>query len=120
VTRKPYVPRRGDIIRLDFNPQTGHEQSGRRPALVLSPDEYNRKVGLVVVCPITGQKKDYPWEVEIADNPHVYGVVLADQVKNLDWKDRHAEFLCTPGGDLLEEVIEKSFALLGSDEDEAY
>ena len=117
--KKNYVPRRGDVIRLDFNPQTGHEQSGRRPALVLSPDEYNRRVGLVVVCPITGQRKDYPWEVEIPDNPHVYGVVLADQVKNLDWRGRRAEFLCTPEGDLLEEVIEKAFALLSPDEDEA-
>ena len=119
MTRKLYVPKRGDVIRLDFDPQPGHEQSGRRPALVLSPDEYNRKVGLVVVCPITGQKKNYPWEVEIADNPHVYGVVLADQVKNLNWQDRHAEFVCTPGGDLVDEVIEKTFALLSPDDDEA-
>ena len=118
MSKKAYVPRRGDVIRLDFNPQTGHEQSGRRPALVLSPDEYNRKVGLVVVCPITGQRKGYPWEVEIPDNPQVHGVVLADQVKNLDWRDRRAEFICTPKGDLLEDVIEKAFALLSPDEDE--
>lgn len=116
--RKNYVPKRGDVIRLDFNPQTGREQAGRRPALVLSPDEYNRKVGLVVVCPITGQKKDYPWEVEIPSNSLVYGVVLADQVKNLDWRDRNAEFLCTPEGDLLEEVLEKVFALLSPDDDD--
>ena len=116
--KKAYVPKRGDVIRLDFNPQTGHEQSGRRPALVLSPDEYNRKVGLVVACPITSQKKDYPWEVEISSNPLVYGVVLADQMKNLDWQQRHAEFICTPEGNLLDEVIEKAFALLSPDEDE--
>lgn len=114
--RKNYVPKRGDVIRLDFNPQTGREQAGRRPALVLAPDEHNRKVGLVVVCPITSQKKDYPFEVEIPSNPLVHGVVLADQVKNLDWRDRHAEFLCTLGGDLLEEVIEKAFALLSPDD----
>ncbi len=118
MSKKSYAPRRGDIIRLDFDPQAGHEQAGRRPALVLSPDEYNRKVGLVVVCPITGQKKDYPWEVEIPKNPLVYGVVLADQVKNLDWVERHAEFVCTPGDDLVEDVVEKAFALLGPDDDD--
>lgn len=117
--KKTYVPRRGDVIRLDFNPQTGHEQAGRRPAIVLSPEEYNRLVGLVVVCPITGQKKDYPWEVEIPPNPEVYGVVLADQLKNLDWRERRAEFLCTPGGDLLNEVIEKAFALVSAEEDDS-
>jgi mRNA interferase MazF len=117
--RKTYVPQRGDVIRLDFQPQTGHEQSGRRPALVLSPTEYNRKVGLVVVCPITGQKKDYPWEVEIPSNPDVYGVVLADQIKNLDWKQRHAEYICTAGADLLDDVIEKGFALLSTQDDES-
>ena len=115
--RKPYVPRRGDVIRLDFHPQTGREQAGRRPALVLSPIEYNRKVGLVVVCPITSQKKDYPWEVEIPNNPAVRGVVLADQVKNLDWRDRNAEFICTPDVELVEDVIEKAFALLSPDDD---
>ena len=95
--RKNYVPKRGDVIRLDFHPQTGREQAGHRPALVLSPDEYNRKVGLVVVCPITGQKKDYPWEVEIPSNPLVYGVVLADQVKNLDWRyDEELDYTLPP------------------------
>ena len=110
--KKNYVPRRGDVIRLDFNPQTGHEQAGRRPALVLSPDEYNRKVGLVVVCPITSQGKDYPWEVVIPRDPHVRGIVLADQVKNLDWRQRRAEFICAADSTLLDDVIEKAFALL--------
>jgi mRNA interferase MazF len=113
------VPRRGDIIRLDFNPQTGHEQAGSRPAIVLSPDEYNRKVGLVVVCPITSQKKGYPWEVQIPSNHRVYGVVLADQMKNLDWRSRNAEFLCDQPDGILDEVLEKAFALLSADEDEA-
>jgi len=117
VSKKHYIPRRGDVIRLDFNPQTGHEQAGRRPALVLSPDDYNRTVGLAVVCPITNEKKGYPWEVEIPANPFVTGVVLADQVKNLDWRKRKAEFICTPEEGLLEEVVEKAFALL-SPEDE--
>jgi mRNA interferase MazF len=115
--KKPYYPRRGDIIRLDFDPQSGHEQAGRRPALVLSPEEYNQKVGLVVVCPITGQQKGYPWEVEVSGLPQVYGVVLADQVKNLDWRKRRAEFICTTDIELVTEVIEKTFALLTPDDD---
>jgi mRNA interferase MazF len=100
------------VIRVDFNPQKGHEQAGRRPALVLSPTEYNRTVGLVVVCPISNQKKGYPWEVEIADDPHVTGVVLADQLKSFDWRGRSAEFVCAPAEALLEEVVEKAVALL--------
>jgi mRNA interferase MazF len=112
MSKSKYVPRRGDVIRLDFNPQKGHEQAGRRPALVVSPTEYNRTVGLAVVCPLTNEKKGYPWEVEIPDNPFVSGVVLADQVKSLDWRQRKAEFVCTPDGGLLEQVVEKTIALL--------
>jgi mRNA interferase MazF len=118
VSKKKYVPRRGDAIYLDFDPQTGHEQAGRRPALVLSPTEYNRQVGLVVVCPITSEKKGYPWEVEIPQGEFVSGVVLADQVKSLDWHERHAAFICTPAAAILEDVVEKAFALLNPDEEE--
>ena len=118
MSKSKYVPRRGDVIRVDFNPQTGHEQAGRRPALILSPVEYNRTVGLAVVCPITNEAKGYPWEVAIPDNPLVSGVVLADQVKSLDWRRRKAEFVCTPEENVLEEVVEKIVALLHPDEDE--
>jgi mRNA interferase MazF len=118
VSKKKYVPRRGDVIRLDFDPQRGQEQAGRRPALVLSAAEYNRMVGLAVVCPITNSKKGYPWEVEITDNPFVSGTVLADQVKSLDWRLRHAEFVCTPEAGLLEEVVDKTVALLNPEEGE--
>ena len=118
MSKTKYVPRRGDVIRLDFNPQSGHEQAGRRPALVLSPTEYNRKLGLAVVCPITNQAKGYPWEVEIPDNAFVSGAVLADQMKNLDWRQRQAEFVCTPDADLLEEVVEKAIALLSPEDDD--
>jgi mRNA interferase MazF len=117
--RRKYIPRRGDVVRLDFDPQKGHEQAGRRPALVLSPTDYNRTVGLAVVCPITNQIKGYPWEVQIPDNDFVSGVVMADQLKNLDWRERHADFVCTPDEELLDEVVEKAFALLdpeGEDE----
>jgi mRNA interferase MazF len=104
VSKKKYVPRRGDVIRIDFNPQRGHEQAGRRPALVLSPTDYNRTVGLALVCPITSEKKGYPWEVDILDNPFVSGVVLSDQVKSLDWRERHADFLCVSDDELLQET----------------
>jgi mRNA interferase MazF len=117
VSRVRYVPRRGDVVYLDFDPQAGHEQGGRRPALVLSPTDYNRATGLVVVCPITNVKKDYPWEVVVPENDFVSGVVLADQVKSLDWKQRKATFLCTPEQDFLKDVVEKTIALL-SPEDE--
>jgi mRNA interferase MazF len=118
LSKKKYVPRRGDIIKLDFNPQKGHEQAGRRPAIVLSPTDYNRTVGLAVVCPITDEKKGYPWEVAIPTNEFVSGVVLSDQMKSLDWRQRHAEFLCTLEEDLLEEVVEKAVTLLNPEEDE--
>jgi mRNA interferase MazF len=116
VSRRKYVPRRGDIIRLDFDPQKGHEQAGRRPALVLSPTDYNRTVGLAIVCPITNERKGYPWEVNIGDNPYVSGTVLADQVKSLDWRQRQADFICTPDEVLLEEVVEKAIALLSPED----
>jgi mRNA interferase MazF len=112
VSKSKYVPRRGDVIRLDFNPQTGHEQAGRRPALVLSPTAYNRTVGLAVVCPITNEQKGYPWEVAIPDNPMVSGVILADQVKSVDWRQRKAEFVCTLEEEVVDETVEKTIALL--------
>jgi mRNA interferase MazF len=103
---------------VEFDPQTGYEQAGRRPALVLSPAEYNRKVGLVVECPITNEQKGYPWEAEIPDNPMVLGVVLADQVKSLDRKQRKAEFVCTLEEAVLKAVVEKTVALLSPDDEE--
>ncbi len=117
MSKRQYVPRRGDVIRLDFDPQKGHEQAGRRPALVLSPTDYNRTVGLAVVCPITNEKKGYPWEAEIPDNNFVSGVVLSDQMKSLDWRERRAEFVCTPAEGVLEDVVEKAVALLSPEEE---
>ncbi len=87
-----YVPQRGDIVWLSFHPQPGHEQAGRRPALVLSPAVYNAKVGLALFCPITSRVKGYPFEVVIPSGLAVSGVVLSDQVKSLDWRARRAEF----------------------------
>ena len=90
VIPNPDVPERGDAVWMDFNPQIGHEQAGRRPAIVLSPRAYNDVVGLVIVCPITNRKKGYPFEVDIPDGCSITGVILADQVKSLDWRARNA------------------------------
>ncbi len=92
-----YVPDEGDIVWLEFTPQAGREQSGRRPALVLSPASYNGKTNLMLCCPLTTRIKDYPFEIPIAGEPR--SVVLADHVKNLDWVERKASFKAqaTPG-----------------------
>jgi mRNA interferase MazF len=108
-----YCPERGDVVWLSFNPQAGHEQTGRRPALVLSPGSYNRKVGLALICPITGERKGYPFEVIIPDGLRVSGVVLSDQVKCLDWTVRGAERICELPPATVREVLGKLGALLG-------
>ena len=108
----PYCPDRGDIVWLSFDPQAGHEQAGRRPALILSPEAYNRKVGLALLCPITSQRKGYPFEVDLPGGLEVSGVVLADQVKSMDWRVRRAHYCCTPAQDVLVEVIGKLQTLL--------
>ena len=110
-----YVPARGDAVWITFNPQAGHEQAGRRPALVVSPASYNGKVGLAVLCPITSQVKGYPFEVTIPSGLKVGGVVLSDQVKSLDWRMRRAEFICKVPRETVSEVIDKLGALLLSD-----
>ena len=107
-----YVPRRGDAIWLEFNPQAGHEQSGHRPALVLSPRSYNDKVGLMLCCPITNQVKGYPFEVKIPDGLDISGVILADQVKNLDWKARKAKFIVSMPETIVNDVLAKLNTLL--------
>ena len=89
------IPDRGDVVWINLNPRIGHEQSGRRPGLVISPLSYNAKVGLVIVCPITTQIKGYPFEVIIPDGHSIQGAVLSDQVKSLDWKSRQASFICS-------------------------
>jgi mRNA interferase MazF len=107
VAPKGYVPKRGDAVWLTFDPQAGHEQVGRRPAAVLSPEAYNGKVGLAVFCPITSHKKGYPFEVDIPSGLKVTGVVLADQVKSLDWRARHATLICALPAKTVIEAIEK-------------
>jgi len=110
-----YIPGRGDAVWITLNPQAGHEQAGRRPGLVLSPSAYNGKVGLAILCPITTQVKGYPFEVAIPSGSKLTGVVLADQVKNLDWRVRKAEFICKVPRKTTDEVLQKLGTLL-SDE----
>ena len=108
-----YVPDRGDAVWLHFDPRSGHEQGGRRPALVLSPASYNGKVGLAILCPVTSRAKGYPFEVALPDGSGVDGVVLADQVKSLDWRARHAELIGRMPETVTAEVLGKLGALLG-------
>ena len=107
-----YVPKRGDAIWINFNPQSGHEQSGRRPAIVLSPQSYNGKVGLCLLCPITNQVKGYPFEVVLPAGLGVTGVVLSDQAKSLDWRVRNAEFITDLPEVVTNEVLKKLKSLL--------
>ena len=107
-----YVPERGDVVWITFNPQAGHEQAGRRPAMVLSPKAYNGKVGLALLCPITSQVKGYPFEVAIPDGFPVNGVILSDQVKNLDWRARNAEKACSLPKDVITKVLQRVKTLI--------
>jgi mRNA interferase MazF len=107
-----YVPDRGDVVRLTFDPQAGHEQMGRRPAVILSPKAYNARVGLALFCPITTKVKGYPFEVALPENLAVSGVVLADQVKSLDWVARRAEFVVRLPPELVGVISQKLRVLL--------
>ncbi len=106
-----YVPNEGDIIWLSFTPQSGHEQAGRRPAVVLSPKMYNSRSGLLVCVPVTNQIKGYPFEVALKDS-EATGVALADQVKSLDWQSRQAEHKGTASQKELAEIKAKIRTLL--------
>ena len=112
-TKRGYVPERGDVIWISLDPQAGHEQRGRRPALVLSPGAYNGRVGLALLCPITSQVKGYPFEVALPDGLAVTGVVLADQVKSLDWRARQCARICAIPEQLVVHVLRRLDTLLG-------
>jgi mRNA interferase MazF len=107
-----YLPERGDAVWITLNPQAGHEQAGRRPAVVLSPAAYNSKVGLAILCPITSQIKGYPFEVVVPSGLAVRGAILSDQVKSLDWRVRNASFICALPPATIAEVLQKLNALL--------
>lgn len=107
-----YVPERGDAVWLTFDPQSGHEQAGRRPAIVLSPRAYNSRTRLAIFCPVTTQSKGYPFEVVLPDALPLQGVVLADQVRSVDWKARRAAKICEMPPGTLDEILGKLETLL--------
>ena len=115
MVKKKYIPDRGDIVWLNFDPQYGpqyeHEQKGKRPAIVISPKAYNEKVGLALFCPITNKIKDYPFEVRI-QNDKISGVVLSDQIKSLDWEIRETVFIIKETSEKTNEIIEKLSVLV--------
>lgn len=106
------APERGDVVWITMNPTIGHEQAGRRPALVVSPGSYNGKVGLAILCPITSQVKGYPFEVPVPVGLPVDGVVLSDQAKSLDWRSRGAEFVCRVPEETTTSVLQRLGRLL--------
>lgn len=110
--KRAFVPERGDIVWLNFDPQSGHEQKGKRPALTISPSAYNSVTGLAIFCPITSKIKNYPFEVIVKDNKKISGAVLSDQVKCLDWRVRRAEFVVRASDFVIDEVCENLKALL--------
>ena len=108
-------PERGDLVWIDFDPQSGREQAGRRPALVMTPARYNRLVGLLIACPVTKQAKGYPFESALTAGLPIQGVVLSDHVRSLDWRTRRAEFICKAPADVVDDVTAKVHALLGDE-----
>ena len=110
-----YVPARGDLIWLQFTPQAGHEQAGQRPAVVVSPSSYNRRVGLALCCPVTSQVKGYPFEVLLPEGLGVEGAILSDQIKSLDWRVRKARRIGSLPADVLQETVGKILALVDPD-----
>jgi mRNA interferase MazF len=113
VVARAYVPNAGDLVWLTFDPQAGHEQRGRRPALILSPRSYNSKARLAIACPITSHVKGYPFEVSLPPGGTISGVILADHVKNLDWRARHVAFEAKAPADVVTDVRERLRVLLG-------
>lgn len=111
-----FVPDAGDLVWLTFDPQAGHEQAGRRPALVLSPRAYNQRSGLALACPVTTDVKGYPFEVAVPEGcgiGGIEGVILSDHVKSLDWEARRAVRICRVPGHTLDEVLARLSPLLG-------
>lgn len=113
VEGQAYVPERGHVVWLNFTPHAGHEQGGRRPALVLTPAAYNGLTGLMLAAPVTSRVKGYPFEVALPHDGPVRGVVLSDHVRSLDWRARRAEYAVAAPVEVLQEVGGKLAALLG-------
>lgn len=111
----PQIPDRGHLVWISLDPQSGHEQAGRRPALVLSPASYNGLVGMALFCPVTSHAKGYPFEVPLPDGLDISGVVLADHVKCLDWRSRQAVFVGEAPDTVVVEVVRRLGLLLNAD-----
>jgi mRNA interferase MazF len=114
MVKKAYIPDRGDMVWLNFSPQSGHEQRGKRPAIVISPKSYNEKTGLGLFCPITSKIKGYPFEVTI-NTKKIAGVALADMIKSLDWKAREIEFISKAAAETMDQLLDKLRILLEQD-----
>ncbi|MBI4188486.1 MAG: endoribonuclease MazF [Chloroflexi bacterium] len=112
ISSRIYVPECGDVMWVTLNPQAGHEQAGRRPAVVLSPESYNGKTGLAIFCSVTNQIKGYPFEVLIPEGLPLTGAILSDQVKSLDWRARNAELICALPDETISEVLQKLGTLI--------
>lgn len=106
------VPERGDLSWVRFDPVVGHRQGGHRPAFVLSPRTYNQRTGLALVCPVTTKARGYAFEVALPDDSPISGVVVADQIRTIDWKARAPRFSCTAPRDVVSTVLAKSVTLL--------
>ncbi len=112
VDKKTYIPDRGDIIQISFTPQSGREQAGVRPAIVVSPLAYNRRSHFILACPITSQIKGWAFEVILPTSMTTYGVVLADLVSTLDWRSRQARFIEKSPDEVILEVSAKIWPLI--------
>ena len=102
---KAYIPKKGDFISVTFDPQSGHEQKGHRPALVVSNTLFNEQTGLAIVCPLTTTHRGYPFHVAVIKNPDVKGFVMVEQVKSIDYRARQAKSIGKASNDILEEVL---------------
>lgn len=111
MVKKLYIPDRGDLVWVDFNPTRGREQAKVRPAIVVSPKNYNEKTSLAIMCPITSVQKGYPFEVAVKDK-QVSGVILSDHVRSLDWKARNVKFIAKAKSKVITEVQTKLLLLI--------
>lgn len=102
---KTYIPKKGDFVALTFDPQSGHEQKGRRPALVVSNTLFNERTGLAIVCPLTATDRKYPFHVPVTDNPNVTGFVMVEQVKSVDYEERKIKMIGKASNDVLDVVL---------------
>ncbi len=100
-----YIPKQGDFIAITFDPQSGHEQKGRRPALVISKDLFNRSTGLAIVCPITNTERGFPFHIPIPEGSKLKGFIMAEQVKSVDFRARRAKRIEHSSENLLSEVL---------------